>query len=87
MTEITAETMAGPRKPLLKRLAPVLVPVLALGAGAGSTLAGLWSPMALLGPAETAAEARAAPRSRSSTCRGSSCRCPGRAGARLSSPP
>ena len=29
MTEITAETMAGPRKPLLKRLAPVLVPVLA----------------------------------------------------------
>lgn len=61
MTEITAETMAGPRKPLLKRLAPVLVPVLALGAGAGSTLAGLWSPMALLGPAETAAAARAVP--------------------------
>lgn len=61
MTEITAETMAGPSKPLLKRLAPVLVPVLALGAGAGSTLAGLWSPIALLGPAETAAAARAAP--------------------------
>lgn len=62
MTQITAETtLDEPGKPLLKRLLPVLIPLLALGAGAGSTIAGLWSPMALLQPSEPAAEVHAAP--------------------------
>lgn len=60
MTDISGPLGALPPKPLLKRLFPVLLPALALAAGLGSTVAGLWSPLAMLrpsepGPAETQA--------------------------------
>ena len=75
MTDITADMVAKgagtgagtatgnaaepPRKPLLRRMLPVLLPLLALGAGAGSTYAGLWSP--LLQPSEPAPNVQASP--------------------------
>ena len=62
MTDISEPLDASPPRPLLKRLLPVLLPVLALVAGAGSTATGLWSPMAMLRPAEPSpAEAQAHP--------------------------
>ena len=73
MTDITADMVAKgggtgagnaaepPRKPLLRRMIPVLLPLLALGAGAGSTYAGLWSPLALLQPSKPAPDVQAAP--------------------------
>ncbi|MBV0890759.1 flagellar basal body-associated FliL family protein [Paracoccus sp. Z118] len=48
MADITADTLAAPRRPLLKRLIPVLLPVIALAAGFGTTWTGLWSPASLL---------------------------------------
>ena len=69
MTDITADMVAKgagnaaepPRKPLLRRMLPVLLPLLALGVGAGSTYAGLWSPLALLQPSEPVPDVQAAP--------------------------
>lgn len=62
MTDISEPLDASPPRPLLKRLGPVLLPVLALAAGAGSTATGLWSPMAMLRPAQPIpAEAQAPP--------------------------
>ena len=55
MTDISEPLDASPPRPLLKRLLPVLLPVLALGAGVGSTATGLWSPLSLLRAAEPAA--------------------------------
>lgn len=56
MTDISAspQTLA---RPLLRRLLPLALPVVALAAGLGTTFTGLWSPLSLLGPAEPAAEA------------------------------
>ena len=62
MTDISEPLDASSPRPLLKRLLPVLLPVLALAAGAGTTVTGLWSPMAMLRPAEPApAEVQAPP--------------------------
>lgn len=57
MTDISAPTDAPAPRPLLRRLLPVGLPVLALAAGLGTTLAGLWSPLSLLDPTEPAVEA------------------------------
>jgi flagellar protein FliL len=59
MTDLTDPTDAAPPRPLLRRLMPLLLPVLALAAGAGTTATGLWSPLSLLHPASPAAEAPA----------------------------
>ena len=56
MTDISASTET-PARPLLRRLLPVALPVLALAAGLGTTLTGLWSPLSLLGPPEPATQA------------------------------
>ena len=61
MTDISAPPEALPPKPLLRRLLPLSLPVLALAAGLGTTFTGLWSPLSLLGGAEPAAEAAADP--------------------------
>ena len=62
MTDISEPLDASSPRPLLKRLLPVLLPVLALAAGAGTTATGLWSPMAMLRPTEPApAEVQAPP--------------------------
>lgn len=54
MTDISEPLDASPPRPLLRRLLPVLLPVLALAAGLGTTATGLWSPLALLRPATPA---------------------------------
>ena len=54
MTDISEPLDAPPPRPLLKRLLPVLLPVLALAAGLGSTVTGLWSPLSMLHPAAPA---------------------------------
>lgn len=62
MTDISEPLDASPPKPLPKRLIPVLLPVLALAAGLGTTAAGLWSPLSMLRPAEAVpSEAHAPP--------------------------
>lgn len=62
MTDISEPLDASPRRPRLKRLFPLLLPVLALAAGLGTTVAGLWSPLSMLRPAGPApAEAHAPP--------------------------
>ena len=62
MTDISEPLDASPSRPLLKRLFPLLLPVAALGAGLGTTATGLWSPLAMLRPAESApAEAQEGP--------------------------
>ena len=57
MTDTADATVAEPGKSRIGRLMPLLVPVLALGAGAASTYMGFWSPLALISSAETPAEA------------------------------
>lgn len=57
MTDISAPTDVSPPRPLLRRMLPIALPVLALAAGLGTTLTGLWSPVSLLRPAEPATEA------------------------------
>lgn len=56
MTDISASPET-PARPLLRRLLQAALPVVALAAGLGTTLTGLWSPLSLLSPAEPVAEA------------------------------
>lgn len=56
MTDISAPTDALPPRSPLRRLLPLALPVLALAAGLGTTLTGLWSPLSLLAPSESAVE-------------------------------
>ena len=60
MTDITDESLAAPRKPMLKRMLPIMLPVVALIAGGATTFMGLWSPMALIGGGAPEVEAHAA---------------------------
>lgn len=48
MTDISEPNDAPARKPRLRRLAPVLLPIAALAAGFGTTYAGYWSPLSVL---------------------------------------
>lgn len=57
MTDISAPTDAAPPRPLLRRMLPMALPVLALAAGLGTTVTGLWSPLELLRAAEPSATA------------------------------
>jgi len=49
MTDIALPTPADPPRSRLRRMLPLAVPLLALGAGFASTYMGLWSPMGLIG--------------------------------------
>lgn len=60
MTETSDPDSAPPRKSAVKRLFPILLPLIALLAGLGVSYAGFFSPMKLLSPAEHTAEATVA---------------------------
>ena len=57
MTDISEPIEDSPPRPLGRRLLPILLPVLALGAGFGVTYTGLLSPLSLLTPAAPAPQA------------------------------
>ncbi|MDO5369703.1 flagellar basal body-associated FliL family protein [Paracoccus sp. (in: a-proteobacteria)] len=60
MTDISASPQT-PARPLLRRLLPLALPVVALAAGLGTTFTGLWSPLSLLHSPEPAGEAVPSP--------------------------
>ena len=53
MTDITAPDDAAPPRRGLKRLLPIMLPVVALLAGAAVSYTGLWSPLSLLSGSKT----------------------------------
>lgn len=54
MSDAAADAAPAPKKGGLKKLMPLILAVVMLGAGFGSTFMGFWSPMSLLKPADHA---------------------------------